>query len=126
MRVGVGLIYLGELDKSRSVSIRVVGAIQGIAIALAFEKSAQGVLYRRQQKTEERQDEHQERQSGGAFECRRAVAQRLIPQRLGQAPEDQIDQPKPDRRQDDADRDDLRQVIVNVVVDFMREDQPDL
>src|SRR5207245_2137215 len=61
MRVGIGLVDVGELDESGAESIRATGAFQGIAVALALEKSAQGVECRSQGQAEDHQHQHQKR-----------------------------------------------------------------
>ena len=52
MRVGVGLVDVGELDESGAIRIRPVRSVQGITVALAFEETAQGVLGRPEQQAE--------------------------------------------------------------------------
>src|SRR6266496_2042105 len=54
MRIGIGLVEAGEFGEGAAIRCRIMGAIERITVALAFEQAAQRILGRAKKQAKQR------------------------------------------------------------------------
>src|SRR5262249_9572473 len=105
----------------RAISLGILRAIESVAIALAFEESAEGVESGGEKKSEKHQDQDQKGQSGRVLECRRAICHGLIIQKRRCPSQNKVNHPKTSRCQDHINDNQLGQMAMDMVPDLVSE-----